>query len=312
MSTVVSVLCARVRMEEKWLIEALAEAGVPARPLPPTLSPLPVGPVPGSPFATKVGGGVAAEVTGIVVDRCADRVLAGGLTPALRAMGVTVIDAGIAATGNRLAIASVLANGGIARPETLLVTSEDVGMVALRELGYPSTLLPLEAGSPEIPFYDRDIAEAVLEHRQVLGSTANTLALIQAGASTESSRLELLVVGGRVVAIGDASTLSARLELSIEEAERAASLLGAAILGVTVIDAAAGPVVWDVKAVPDFRSLIAVENGSTVAAIVELVKAYLTNGVVSIGSHVNVARANGFAVDTTLRREAGDGVVLSA
>ncbi len=47
----VGILCARVRMEEKWMIEALVAAGRPARQLPPTPSPLPLGPSPLQPFA---------------------------------------------------------------------------------------------------------------------------------------------------------------------------------------------------------------------------------------------------------------------
>lgn len=304
MSTVVSVLCARVRMEEKWLIEALADAGVPARPLPPTLAPLPVGPVPSSPFATLVAGGVAAEVTGIVVDRCADRVLAGVITPALRSMGVAVIDAGVAATGSRLAIATALANGGVPRPATLLVTSENAGICALQQLGYPGTLLPLESGAPEIPFFDRDIAEAVLEHRQVLGSTANTLALIQAGSSVGAKRLDVLVVGGRAVAVGDTTSFSASLSTAIDLAERSASLLSASILGVTIVDTAAGLVVWDVQAAPEFRAVTAIDGSSIVSSIVDLVLARMSDSA--------APRPIGFALDSSLRREVGDGVVLSA
>ena len=82
-STVVSVLCARVRMEEKWLIESLAQAGVPARQLPPSASPLPVGPVPAEPLATQVVGGDAAEVSRVIIDRCADRIVAGAIVPDL-------------------------------------------------------------------------------------------------------------------------------------------------------------------------------------------------------------------------------------
>ena len=129
MATGVSVLCARVKVEEKWLIQALAKAGVPARPLPPTGAPLPIGPVPSGPLAAGAVSGVAAEhlseTTGVIVDRCADRTVAAAVIPALRAMGRRVIDAGLAATGNRLEIASALAAAGVPRPATLLATSED-------------------------------------------------------------------------------------------------------------------------------------------------------------------------------------------
>lgn len=304
MSTMVGVLCARVRMEEKWLIEALAVAGAPARQLPPTLAPLPVGPMPASPFATTVAGGVADVVTGIVIDRCADRVLAGVIGPTLRAMGATVIDAGLAATGDRLAIATLLANAGIARPETLLVTSEDAGMEALRSLGYPSTLLPLQSGAREIPLFDRDIAEAVLEHREVLGSRPHTLTLVQAGAQCGRQRLELLVVNGQVVATSDMGGNAEGMSIAIGLAERTAAFLNAATLGVTVVRTLHGPVVWDVQAVPEFRSLTAIGAAPAVTSMVDLILPFLTE----TAGHRPLDLAPGAA----FRREAAGGALLSA
>jgi [lysine-biosynthesis-protein LysW]--L-2-aminoadipate ligase len=299
-------------MEEKWLIEALAEAGVPARALPPMLAPLPVGPVPGVPFAMELADGVAAAVTGVIVDRCVDRVLAAAVTPVLRASGAMLIDAGFAATSNRLEIATLLAGAGIPRPATYLVTSEDVALLALEEVGYPSPFLPLDPGSPEIPFGDRDIAEAVLEHRQVLGSTANTLALVQQSTKANAGRLELLVIGGRVVAFGDTSSVKGSFAEAIELAEQTAAILGASIVGVTIAESATGLVVWDVQAVPEFRTMTAIDGHSLVSSIVEIVVAKIGAPLVEITAVSSSISANGYAQDVALRRESGSGVILSA
>jgi [lysine-biosynthesis-protein LysW]--L-2-aminoadipate ligase len=301
-ATVVSVLCARVKVEEKWLIETLAAAGVPARPLPPTSTPLPIGPVPSGPLATTLGGGV--EVPAVVVDRCLDRIVAGAIVPMLRAMGTIVIDGGLAATGNRLAVASALAAAGIPRPATLLATSEDAGMAAVKELGYPATLLPLDSGTPEIPLVDRDIAEAVLEHREVLGASMNAVSLIQAGTRSMSSQTDVLVIGGHAVCPSDPATA--------ELAESAAAVLGASILGVTVSATAAGPVVWDVRAVPEFRGLLA-SNAFTISkALLGLIQTCLDRADMQSSGPVQIPFTSGFTEGMPIRREVTNDVVLSA
>lgn len=298
----VNVLCARVRMEEKRLIEALAAAGLPARQLPPVLAPVPVGPNPPGPFAVTASGAAGVVSPGIVVDRCADRPLAGVIVPALRGMGAAVVDAGLAAKENRLTLATLLANAGIPRPATFLVTSDVSGLTAARDLGYPATLLPLEPGASEIPLHDRDIAEAVFEHRQVLGRTATTLALVQAGAFDGSQRLELLVVAGRVAATSLTSTVDMAAALRL--AELAAAACEASILGVSVVMTADGPVVWDLQAVPEFRGMAAIDGRSTVAAIVEL--------IASIEESPTLLSPLGAGIGASARREAAGGVVLSA
>ncbi|MCC6790064.1 MAG: hypothetical protein IT336_00170 [Thermomicrobiales bacterium] len=301
MDSVVGVLCARVKVEEKWLIEMLAEAGIPARPFPPTGAPLPIGPVPMGPLATSVAGGVAVEVSGVVVDRMTDRIVAGALLPTLRAMGTQVIDAGLAATGNRLSIASALTAAGIPRPATLLACSEDAGLAAVHQFNDQATLLPLDGGSPEIPLADRDIAEAVLEHREVLGASVNRVSLVQEGTYVAGSRVEVLVIGGAVAASsGEVSFDVTELALST------AAALNAMLLGVTVVHTVAGPVVWDVQAVPQFRDMLVTDRQSIAAAFVALLNS----------SRRHVASPESLLADlpwnAEIRSEVNGDVVLSA
>jgi hypothetical protein len=255
-------------MEEKLLIEALAAAGVAASPLPPFPTPLPVGPVPSQPFAVTVANGVAES--NLVIDRLADRAVAGAIVPVMRGMGASVLDAGIAASANRFQIATALAAAGLPRPHTLLVTSEDAGLIAVKELGWPATMLPLDPGAGEIVFLDRDIAEAVLEHREVLGGSVRALALIQGGAGA-GGRIDLVVVNGRAAGFAEHGERSVPLACAIELAEATAQSLGAALLGVTIANGTDGAVVWDVQPVPAFKSMTAIGERSVVAAMAALV-----------------------------------------
>jgi hypothetical protein len=303
-ATVVGVLCARVKVEEKWLIETLAAAGVPACPLPPTSTPLPIGPVPSGPLASGVAGGVAVEVPGVLIDRCRDRIVAGAVVPLLRAMGTIVIDGGLAATGDRLTVASTLAAAGIPRPATLLATSEDAGLAAVKELGYPATLLPLDPGAPEIPLADRDIAEAVLEHREVLGASLNAVSLVQAGTRSLLGQTDVLVIGGRAVCHGDRA--------AAELAEATAAVLGASILGVTVSATTAGAVVWDVRAVPEFRGLLASDALTISTALLDLVRACLNPSEMQSDGVVQIPFTSGHTEGMSIRREVTNDVALSA
>src|SRR5262249_35290397 len=159
MSSLIGVLCARMRMEEKLLLQALAGAGVPARLLPPADAPLPIGPVPpGPPVVAATGGETPAR---IIVDRCPNRTVAASILPLRRASRTTVRDAGLAATGTRADVAAALAAAGVPRPTTMLVASESAGLVALDAIGYPATYLPLTPATAEIALLDRDTAEAV-------------------------------------------------------------------------------------------------------------------------------------------------------
>lgn len=306
MATGVSVLCARVKVEEKWLIQALADAGVPAHPLPPTGAPLPIGPVPSGPLASDAVSGAAAELVaggaGVIVDRCADRVVAAAVIPAMRALGHRVIDAGIAATANRLGIASVLASAGVPRPATLLATSEEAGLAAVTTLGCPATLLPHDPGEPEIPFCDRDIAEAVLEHRAVLGSGASAVALIQAGACA-GSRSDVLVIGGRAITAADAET--AKL------AEATAAVLGATVIGVSLARSAHGWVVWDVSAVPAFRAEISI-HGHAIAEAFHSLAGSQGDTRQSAGETVHVLQMGEMSGGVSIRKEVASDIVLSA
>lgn len=276
MATAVSVLCARMRMEEKWVIEALAEAGMPARQLPPSFAPLPIGPSPSEPFAVMTANGSADRVSGIVVDRCADRAVARATMPLLRASGCTVVDGGLAASGTRLDVARALAAAGLPRPATALITSEDAGTAAASALGWPVTLLPLDPGGPGIVLVDRDIAEATLEHREVLGGSEATISLVQAGAFRSENGISAIVAGGRLIGVSGA-VASVAAERIAELAEMTSHVLGAAVLGVEIAVTATGPVVWDARPVPDFRDLSETGRKAVAGAIANVVSERLAS-----------------------------------
>ena len=273
----IGVLCARVRVEEKQLLAALAEAGVPASPLAPAACPYPLAPAP-SPTGSVALDGTAGRTTGptrdgasgaeVVIDRLADRRLAAALLPVWQAQGKVVLGAGLAASGNRAVVAAALAAAGLPRPLSFLATSEEASIAALARTGYPATLLPVD-GSAAIVLWDQDSAEAILEHRSVLGGVTEAVVLVQAGAPSTTERVLVHVVGGQAVAIenpGNLAGTSAVLEL----AEAAADALGATIAGIEIVLTPTGFVVWDVRPVADFRHAAPLGTSTVPAAVAAL------------------------------------------
>lgn len=265
----VGVLCARVRVEEKQLLAALAEAGVVPMPLPPAEVPLPVGRgEPGASGAAPLGG----PATDLIVDRCQDRAVAGVILRVARALGLATLDAGLAATGDRLAVAAALAEAGLPRPATRLATGEAAVVAAIAEFGYPSTLLPLPLAAGSILLPDIDTAEAVVEHRAMLGAAGAALVLVQAGTAVAGARWSVVVVGGRAVAAtgdGDAPLPSGGAAL----AEEAAGVLRADMVGIEIVAVGDRLIVWDARPVPDFRGAVPLSGERVADAVARLVVA---------------------------------------
>jgi hypothetical protein len=261
----VGVLCARGRVEEKALMTALAEAGIVSALFPPADEPLPIGPQP------VAADGLPFPVPQIVIDRHPNRQIARAVLTTCRALGVPALSAGIAATGDRLDVASVLAAKGLPRPTTALCTSADAALAAVAATGLPATLLPLDLQTPPIALLDMDAAEAVVEHRFVLGGAEGTLGLIQAGSPSANDLFTVIVVDGVASALGSEKDLPASEE-AIRLAEETAHALRADVVAVVVASLAGELTVWDVRPVPDFRDAFAIVDASVATTITRAVE----------------------------------------
>jgi hypothetical protein len=205
-------------------------------------------------------GGAAVEV---LIDRLQDRQLGAMVWRAKRAAGACVLGAGIAATEDRHTVALALARAGIARPAAYAVFDEATSLDAIAEAGYPSTFLSLIPRSPDLTIFDRDTAEAVMEHREMLRDKHDAMGLVQAGIRGVSATL--IVAGGKVVGIDGDQSCANRAAIALAEA--AAAALHADLIGVVVSATTSGPVVWDIDPVPDFRTAVATGSTDVATAI---------------------------------------------
>jgi glutathione synthase/RimK-type ligase-like ATP-grasp enzyme len=242
-----------VRVEEKQIIASLADAGVVALPVPPASTPMPPGPATADLAALgtrQPDADDAHHALDVVIDRCQNRHVAAAMLPLLKLGGTEVIDAGLAATGTRLEVATALAQAGLPRPRAFIAMSEAAALDAAARLGYPATLLPQQAGSAATALLDHDTAEAVIEHRVVLGTHGEAIVLLQAGTPAAAQQGRHHVIGGEVIATEGALVDSRAQTLAVE----AAAALGAKAVTVDIAVVDGQLVVWDVLAVADFRA----------------------------------------------------------
>jgi hypothetical protein len=256
----VGVLSARARVEEKALMAALANAGVVSALFPPADEPLPVGALPVAPDAHPF------PAPQIVVDRHPDRHVARAVLATCAALRVPALCAGLAATGDRLDVASALTAAGLPRPSTALCASPEAALQAVAAMGLPATLLPLELQMAPVALLDVDTAEAVLEHRAVLGGPSGALALLQSGAPVATDLASVVIVDGVAVALSLASGAAIPAE-ALRLAEAAARVLRIELGADVIALGAAGPVVWDVQPVPEFRHALPIAGRSVAQAI---------------------------------------------
>ena len=305
--TAVGVLCARVRVEEKQIIAAIDQTGLVAVPVPPAGAPLPPGPASREfamlgEFLDATTGETMSKTVQVLVDRATNRAVASATLPLLQGLGITTIDAGVAAHGTRLQVASVLATAGIPRPASLFGFSEESSVAAVNRLGYPSTLLGLTPGSTTTVLHDADTADAVIEHRVVLGEASEAIVVLQAGAPAAGALARVHVIGGRAIAVDGASVSTGDIAI----AEQAARALRASLVAVELYQSEQGTVVWDVLPVSDFRQARLLGETSVAAAIAavardkvpvtEPVPAGATNGLAHTFSQDGEERHHGYAL----------------
>ena len=117
----------------------------------------------------------------------------------LNAWGIpTVNTANVAeACGNKLTTASALSQAGVPQPRTMAAYTAESALEAIENMGYPVVLKPMVGswGRLLAKINDRDAAEAVLEHKAVLGSYEHSIFYIQEFIEKPGRDIRVLVVG---------------------------------------------------------------------------------------------------------------------
>ena len=104
--------------------------------------------------------------------------------------------------GDKLLTTDALARQGIPQPRVKVAFTEASALQAIEELGYPVVLKPAVGswGRLLAKINDRDAAEAILEHKTILGTYHHSIFYIQEYIEKRGRDIRSFVVGDRCVA----------------------------------------------------------------------------------------------------------------
>jgi len=258
----VGILCSRIRVEEKLLFDALDRRGVPYDLL--------------DDRELVLDMGARGFEYDVILERCINHSRALYALRILEDWGLRCVNSyRVADTcGNKLLTTSALMRAGVPSPRTLVAFTPESALRAIELLGYPVVLKPAVGSWGRLlsKINDREAAEAVLEHKEVLGTYHHSIFYIQEYIPKPQRDIRAFVVGERTIAAiyresahwitntargGLASNCPITPELD-ELCVRAAQAVGGGVLAVDVLeDPERGFLVNEVNYTMEFRNSIA-------------------------------------------------------
>lgn len=188
----IGVLLSRVRVEEKWIFEALEKRGLDYDRI----------------DDREVKFNLDSPGEWAKYDVILERSISFGrglyATKVLNAWGIPTVNmASVAETcGDKLATSAALQRAGVPQPNVRLAFTPESALAAIEELGYPVVLKPVIGswGRMVSKVNDREAAEALLEHREVLGNYQYQIYYVQEFIRKPGRDIRAFVVGDETIA----------------------------------------------------------------------------------------------------------------
>jgi [lysine-biosynthesis-protein LysW]--L-2-aminoadipate ligase len=199
----------------------------------------------------------------------------------------TVNSAAVAdACGDKLTTSALLTTAGVPQPRDMVAFTPESALEAIENFGYPVVIKPVVGswGRLLAKINDRDAAEAILEHKAILGSTQHQIFYIQEYILKPGRDIRVIVVGDRVLtaiyrksehwitntARGGAGELCPITPEIEELALKAAHAVGGGVLAVDLIeDPNRGFLVNEINHTMEFHTAQPVTNIDIAGEIVE-------------------------------------------
>ena len=211
----------------------------------------------------------------VILERCINHSRALYALQILNDWGIPTVNTAHVADvcGNKLLTSSALVRDGIPSTTIKVAFTPESALKAIEEIGYPVVLKPAIGSWGRLisKINDRDAAEAVLEHKEVLGSYHHSIFYIQEYIRKPKRDIRAFVVGDRCIAAiyrtaehwitntargGTASNCPVTDELN-EICVRASNAVGGGITGVDLLeDPERGFLVNEVNYTIEFRNSI--------------------------------------------------------
>ncbi len=174
--------------------------------------------------------------------------------------------------GDKLLTTAALAEAGVAQPESRVAFTEESALEAIEDIGYPVVLKPVVGSWGRLlsKINDRDAAEAILEHKAVLGSYQHSVFYIQNYVAKAGRDIRSFVVGDDCIAAIYRSSehwitntargaVASKCEVTPEVADislRAAAAVGGGVVAVDLFETADGFMVNEVNNTMEFKNSV--------------------------------------------------------
>ncbi len=282
----IAVLVSRIRVEEKLLLTALDASGAAVQVINDDELILPVvGDRPSVPGAA--GQALEADV---VLERSVSAARGIYALRILEARGYRTVNryATAATCWDKLMTTAALAQAGVPQPRINVAFTPEAALVAIEQFGYPVVLKPVVGSWGRLlsKINDRDAAETVLEHKDVLGSYQHSIYYIQEYIKKPGRDIRAFVVGDETICAiyrasehwitntargGQASNCPVTPELNTL-CQRAAGAVGGGVLAIDVLeDPDRGFLVNEVNHTMEFRNSIQTTGVNIPGRVVEYV-----------------------------------------
>ncbi|GGJ51088.1 lysine biosynthesis protein LysX [Deinococcus roseus] len=184
-----AIIYDRVRPDEKMLFDALDELGIEYdKVYAPQL---------------KLTFGEGQVPWKAAIERCVSQSRGHAITRALEGFGVKVVNPShvIEMCGDKLATNARLAAAGIPTPRTGVAFTAESALELIEEFGYPVVMKPTVGswGRMVSKINDRDAAEAIIEHKEVLGGYQHQIFYIQELVKKPERDIRAFVIGDQCI-----------------------------------------------------------------------------------------------------------------
>lgn len=210
----------------------------------------------------------------IVVERCINHSRALHGLKLYESAGIKCVNTYSVATicGDKLLTSCALADHKVPQPEVRVAFTEESALKTIEEMGYPVVLKPAVGSWGRLlsKVNDRDAAEAILEHKAVLGSYHHSIFYIQKYVEKKGKDIRSFVVGDKCIAAiyrssahwitntargGVATNCPVTDELN-DISVRAAKAVGGGIVAIDVFETALGLMVNEVNYTMEYKNSI--------------------------------------------------------
>ena len=188
----VAMLLSRVRVEEKLLLQAFARRDIV------------VDRLDDRKLVFDMHDSSQMRSYDVIIERCINHSRAIHILELLNTWGVPTVNTArvVRVCGDKFSTTCALIANKVPTPRTLMAYTPESALVAIETLGYPVVLKPAVGSWGRLlsKINDREAAEAILEHKAVLGSYHHSVYYIQEYIDKPQRDIRTFVVGDETIA----------------------------------------------------------------------------------------------------------------